>query len=236
MNVQEIASSATLFCTLLAFCLLICFFNGGKSLGKGGNDDLKDRKTAAACRNFSFFTYFCSLILRPAQSIYKFTMYTIMETTLVLLKPSCVQRNLIGEIVSRFERRGLQIVGMKMMQLSDQILREHYAHLTSKPFFPALAGSMQTSPVVALALRGVDAVQVVRIQTYDNNISKQAGGEMVKMKYWLRRKKVLVQRRYKCKNCGYIQNHIDTCLNCMHNSWQDVSIYTYSYYRVITLD
>ena len=80
------------------------------------------------------------------------------------------------------------------------------------------------------------AVQVVRIQTYDNNISKQTGGEMVKMKYWLRRKKVLVQRRYKCKNCGYIQSHINTCLNCMHNSWQDVSIYTYSYYRVITLD
>ena len=176
MNVQEIASSATLFCTLLAFCLLICFFNGGKSLGKGGNDDLKDRKTAAACRIFSFFTYFCSLILRPAQSIYKFTMYTIMETTLVLLKPSCVQRNLIGEIVSRFERRGLQIVGMKMMQLSDQILREHYAHLTSKPFFPALAGSMQTSPVVALALRGVDAVQVVRTMTGATNAREAAPG------------------------------------------------------------
>ena len=85
-----------------------------------------------------------------------------METTLVLLKPSCVQRQLIGEVVNRFERRGLRISGMKMMQLSDEILREHYAHLVDKPFFPGLCASMQASPVVALALSGVDAVMVVR--------------------------------------------------------------------------
>ncbi len=85
-----------------------------------------------------------------------------METTLVLLKPSCVQRQLIGEVVKRFERRGLLISGMKMMQLSDAILREHYAHLADKPFFPSLQASMQTSPVVALALSGKEAVKVVR--------------------------------------------------------------------------
>ena len=83
-----------------------------------------------------------------------------METTLVLLKPSCVQRQLIGEIVNRFERRGLRISGMKMMQLSDEILREHYAHLVDRPFFPGLAASMQASPVVALALSGVDMTGV----------------------------------------------------------------------------
>ena len=85
-----------------------------------------------------------------------------METTLVLLKPSCVQRQLMGEVISRFERRGLRISGMKMMQLSTEILREHYAHLADKPFFPSLAASMQTSPVVAMAVSGVDAVKVVR--------------------------------------------------------------------------
>ena len=85
-----------------------------------------------------------------------------METTLVLLKPSCVQRQLIGEVLSRFERRGLRISGLKMMQLTDEILREHYSHLADRPFFPGLAASMQTSPVVALALSGVDAVHVVR--------------------------------------------------------------------------
>ena len=69
-----------------------------------------------------------------------------MEKTLVLLKPSCVQRQLIGEIVNRFERRGLRVAGMKMMQLSDEILREHYAHLVDKPFFPSLATSSSSRP------------------------------------------------------------------------------------------
>ena len=99
-----------------------------------------------------------------------------MEKTLVLLKPSCVQRQLIGEIVNRFERRGLRVAGMKMMQLSDEILREHYAHLVDKPFFPSLAASMQASPVVALALEGVDAVQVVRTMTGSTNGREAAPG------------------------------------------------------------
>ena len=88
-----------------------------------------------------------------------------METTLVLLKPSCVQRQLIGEIVNRFERRGLLIVGMKMMQLDEAILREHYAHLVDRPFFPLLAKSMMASPIVAMAISGVEAVSVVRAMT-----------------------------------------------------------------------
>ena len=99
-----------------------------------------------------------------------------MEKTLVLLKPSCVQRQLIGEIVNRFERRGLRVAGMKMMQLSDEILREHYAHLVDRPFFPSLAASMQASPVVALALEGVDAVQVVRTMTGSTNGREAAPG------------------------------------------------------------
>lgn len=99
-----------------------------------------------------------------------------METTLVLLKPSCVQRQLIGEIVNRFERRGLRISGMKMMQLSDQILREHYAHLVDKPFFPGLAASMQASPVIALAISGKEAVQVVRTMTGATNGREAAPG------------------------------------------------------------
>lgn len=99
-----------------------------------------------------------------------------MEKTLVLLKPSCVQRQLIGEVVNRFERRGLRIAGMKMMQLSDDILREHYAHLADKPFFPTLAASMQASPVIALALEGIDAVQVVRAMTGATNGRAAAPG------------------------------------------------------------
>jgi nucleoside-diphosphate kinase len=101
---------------------------------------------------------------------------SIMETTLVLLKPGCVQRQLIGEVINRFERRGLRISGMKMMQLSDEILREHYAHLVEKPFFPGLQASMQASPVIAMALTGVEAVKVVRQMAGPTNGREAAPG------------------------------------------------------------
>ncbi len=88
-----------------------------------------------------------------------------MEKTLVLLKPSAVLRGLAGEVISRFEKKGLVIIGMKMMKLSDEILAEHYAHLADKPFFPLIVKSMQASPVVAICLKGLDAVNVVRKMT-----------------------------------------------------------------------
>lgn len=99
-----------------------------------------------------------------------------MEKTLVLLKPSCVQRQLIGEVVGRFERRGLRIAGMKMMQLDEKILKEHYAHLADRPFFPTLAASMMASPIIALAIEGIDAVQVVRTMTGSTNGREAAPG------------------------------------------------------------
>lgn len=99
-----------------------------------------------------------------------------MEKTLVLLKPSCVERNLIGEVISRIERRGIIIYGMKMMQLDENILREHYAHLVDKPFFPRLCASMMASPVVALCLGGVDVVSVFREMVGVTNGRKAAPG------------------------------------------------------------
>ena len=94
---------------------------------------------------------------------------TQMEKTLVILKPSAVVRGIMGEIISRFERKGLIIIGMKMMRLSDELLKEHYAHLVDKPFFPSLVRSMQASPVVVLCVKGVDAVAVVRKMTGATN-------------------------------------------------------------------
>lgn len=85
-----------------------------------------------------------------------------MQKTLVILKPSAIQRTLVGEIIGRFERKGLQLVGMKMVELSDTILKEHYAHLLEKPFFKRIKDSMQVSPVIVMAWQGVDAVEVVR--------------------------------------------------------------------------
>lgn len=85
-----------------------------------------------------------------------------METTFVILKPGTVQRGLIGEVISRFEKKGLQLVGMKMQQLTPEILTEHYSHLCSKPFFPTILSSMMAAPVILCCWRGKDAVRVVR--------------------------------------------------------------------------
>jgi nucleoside-diphosphate kinase len=85
-----------------------------------------------------------------------------MQKTLVILKPSAIQRGLVGEVISRFEKKGLQIVGMKMISLTDEVLEEHYAHLKEKPFFQRIKESMKMSPVIVVALKGIDAVEVVR--------------------------------------------------------------------------
>lgn len=85
-----------------------------------------------------------------------------MERTLVLLKPDAVQRGLLGEITTRFERKGLKVVGMKMMQLTDKLLDEHYSHLSHLPFFGDIKKFMMLAPVVAVCLEGVDAIDTVR--------------------------------------------------------------------------
>lgn len=99
-----------------------------------------------------------------------------MQKTLVLIKPSAIQRSLVGEVVSRFEKKGLQIIGFKMMTLSDDILKTHYAHLVERPFFKRIKDSMQVTPVFAMALKGVDAVEVVRKMSGTTNGRNAAPG------------------------------------------------------------
>jgi|TARA_B100000809_G_scaffold52657_1_gene48020 nucleoside-diphosphate kinase len=85
-----------------------------------------------------------------------------MERTLVLVKPDGVQRGLIGEIVGRLERRGLKLVGMKLMQVDDALARQHYGEHVDRPFFPGLVGFITSSPVVAMAWEADNAVEAVR--------------------------------------------------------------------------
>lgn len=101
-----------------------------------------------------------------------------MEQTLVILKPSAVERSLIGEVIGRIEKRGLIICGMKMIQLDEAILREHYAHLVDKPFFPSIVESMTATPVVVMCLEGVEAVEVFRAMTGVTNGRKAAPGTL----------------------------------------------------------
>ncbi|MEZ5299574.1 MAG: nucleoside-diphosphate kinase [Verrucomicrobiales bacterium] len=84
------------------------------------------------------------------------------ETTLILFKPDCVAKALCGEVLKRFEAEGFKIRGLKMLRLTDELLKEHYAHIAERPFFPEVVGFMQESPVVALALEGDDVIARVR--------------------------------------------------------------------------
>lgn len=84
------------------------------------------------------------------------------ETTLILLKPDCVEKAHCGDVIQRLERQRFKIRGVKMLKLTDALLMEHYAHIASRPFFPEVQAFMQRTPVVALAIEGEDVVARVR--------------------------------------------------------------------------
>ena len=85
-----------------------------------------------------------------------------MERTLVLIKPDAMQRDLVGELIQRFERKGLKLAGIKMMALSDDLLDEHYSHLVGRDFFTEIKTFMRSTPIIACCWEGVDCVNTVR--------------------------------------------------------------------------
>lgn len=85
-----------------------------------------------------------------------------MQRTLIIFKPDCMQQRHVGNVLDRFEKAGFTIVGCKMMRLTPALLREHYAHVADKPFYPEIEAFMSSRPVVIMALQGVDVVQKVR--------------------------------------------------------------------------
>ncbi|OHB76666.1 MAG: nucleoside-diphosphate kinase [Planctomycetes bacterium RBG_16_64_10] len=85
-----------------------------------------------------------------------------MEQTLILLKPDCLQRRLVGRILSRIEDKGLNLIAMKMLRLTPALARRHYAAHIGKPFYPALEAFITGGPVVAAVVQGPDATRVVR--------------------------------------------------------------------------
>ena len=85
-----------------------------------------------------------------------------MEQTFIILKPDAVQRGLVGEIIARFERRGLKLVAMKMLQVSEELARQHYAVHEQRPFFKGLISYITSAPVVTLVLEGTNAIAAVR--------------------------------------------------------------------------
>jgi nucleoside-diphosphate kinase len=100
----------------------------------------------------------------------------VADRTLVLLKPDAVQRGLVGRIIARLEDRGLKIVGMKLMQMDMATARRHYAEHVEKPFFKGLSAFMMSRPLVAMAVEGKNAVEVVRATMGSTDPQKSAPG------------------------------------------------------------
>ncbi len=99
-----------------------------------------------------------------------------MQKTLVLLKPDCVERRLIGEIIRRFENKGLNIVAMKMLRVTPALSKQHYAEHVSKSFYPNLESFITSSPIVAMAIEGLEAIRVIRDMLGATNGLKAAPG------------------------------------------------------------
>ena len=99
-----------------------------------------------------------------------------MERTFVMVKPDGVQRNLVGTIISRFEKKGFKLVGLKLMQLDEGKAREHYAEHVEKPFFPGLVEYITSGPVVAMVWEGKDIVEEIRKMMGKTNPKDAAPG------------------------------------------------------------
>ena len=101
-----------------------------------------------------------------------------MERTLVLVKPDGVQRGLVGEVVSRLERRGLKLVAMKLMQVDDALARQHYAEHVDRPFFPGLAQFITSSPLVAMVWEADNVAALVRQTMGETDPAKSPPGTL----------------------------------------------------------
>jgi len=99
-----------------------------------------------------------------------------MEQTLVLIKPDGVQRGLVGQIITRLERRGLKLMGMKFMQVSNELASTHYEAHVGKPFYEGLVSYITSSPIVAMVWEGKDAIQIVRTTMGATNAATAAPG------------------------------------------------------------
>ena len=99
-----------------------------------------------------------------------------IEKTYVMLKPDCVKRGPMGEVISRIERKGYKIVDAKMMNLDEAILKEHYSHMADKPFFPEIVEFMTSGPVLGMIVEGENAVQGMRIIMGATKFEEAAAG------------------------------------------------------------
>jgi len=99
-----------------------------------------------------------------------------MQRTLILLKPDAVEKKICGKVITRFEEAGLTIRGCKMVQLTPDLLREHYAHIADKPFYPEVETFMGSKPVIALVIEGDSVIEKIREMLGVTDSTKAAPG------------------------------------------------------------
>ncbi|KAM9222635.1 nucleoside diphosphate kinase 3-like [Leptosomus discolor] len=116
------------------------------------------------------------LVLGLFDSLFQSACGGANERTFVAIKPDGVQRHLVGEIIRRFERKGLQLVGLKLLQASEELLKEHYIALRDRPFYSRLVKHMSSGPVVAMVWQGLDVVKTVRTMIGETNPAESRPG------------------------------------------------------------
>lgn len=99
-----------------------------------------------------------------------------IEKTYIMLKPDCIKRGLMGEVISRIEKKGYKVINAKMLRLDEIVLREHYAHIVDKPFFPEIVEYMTSGPVLAMIVEGESAVKGMRILMGPTKFEEAAAG------------------------------------------------------------
>merc|ERR1712018_561537 len=120
---------------------------------------------------------FSSQQIRARSDLEKLTeMSANNERTFIMLKPDAVHRGLVGDIIKRFEKKGFKLVAMKMMHASEELLKQHYADLSKKPFFPDLVAYMASGPVVPMVWEGLNVVKTGRVMLGETNPAASAPG------------------------------------------------------------
>lgn len=122
------------------------------------------------------FTIFAFFSIMVKINEFQKGVFTMIEQTYIMLKPDAIKRGLMGEVIARIEKKGYRIVDAKMMTLNEAILREHYAHIADKPFFPEILTYMTSGPVFAMIVEGENAVKGMRILMGATKFEEAAAG------------------------------------------------------------
>ncbi|KAM6078384.1 nucleoside diphosphate kinase 3 [Theristicus caerulescens] len=147
-----------------------------RGAGDGAAPGSRERGAGRGRGPFKSGAAMICLVLGLFAGLFQSAFSGVNERTFVAIKPDGVQRHLVGEIIRRFERKGLQLVGLKLLQASEELLKEHYIALRDRPFYSRLVKYMSSGPVVAMVWQGLDVVKTVRTMIGETNPAESRPG------------------------------------------------------------